>query len=200
MGELGRSLAGALRLVFLDKTAAARFPADRAGALRSFWVFLALLPGVVALDTVERWMGHPLTPLGDGTALATIPVARAIPATLLAYLIGTFGYFLMVERILHLQGNGALFPRFIAAFNWSGIIALLVALPLAVLAHSGLLSMPMGAAIMAVTYFWSLFYEAYVTRAVLGCGWLTATGFVLLDVVVSDLTTTLVHGPLMAVS
>ncbi|MDZ5646494.1 hypothetical protein [Nitrospirillum sp. BR 11828] len=200
MGELGRGLAGALRLAFLDKTAADRFPADRAGALRSFWVFLVLLPGVVALDTVDRWMGHPLTQLGDGGAAATIPLARAIPAALLAYLIGTFGYFLMVERILHLMGGRAQFARFVAAFNWSGIVALLVALPLSILAHSGRVSLPMGAAIMAVTYLWSLFYEAYVTRAALGCGWLTAIGFVCLDVITSDLATTLVHGPLLAVS
>ncbi|TWB41744.1 hypothetical protein FBZ90_107115 [Nitrospirillum pindoramense] len=198
MGELGRSLVSALRLAFLDKTAADRFPADRAGALRSFWVFLVLLPGVVALDTVDRWMGHPLTPLGDGGVAATIPLARAIPATLLAYLIGTFGYFLMVECILRLMGSRTQFPRFIAAFNWSGIVALLVALPLSILAHSGHVSMPMGAAIMAVTYFWSLFYEAYVTRAALGCGWVTATSFVILDVITSDLATTLVHAPLMA--
>ncbi|MEA1677256.1 hypothetical protein [Nitrospirillum sp. BR 11163] len=199
MGELGRSLAGALHLAFLDKTAAARFPADRAGALRSFWVMLILLPGLVALDTVDRWMGHPLVLVGEGPATApVVPLAQAIPSLLLAYTIGTLAYFLMVERILHLQGNGALFPRLVAGFNWSGVVALIVVLPLAALAHTGWLSTPMALSIVWVSYFWNLFYEAYVARAILGTGWITATGFVFLDVVTTELASTLVRGPLMA--
>ncbi|MEE3625914.1 hypothetical protein UCD39_18310 [Nitrospirillum sp. BR 11752] len=199
MGELGRSLAGALRLAFLDKTAADRFPADRAGALRSFWAMLILLPGLAALDTVDRWMGHPIVLVGEApTSTPMVPLTQAILSLLLAYIIGTLAYFLMVERLLHLQGNAAVFPRLVAGLNWSGVVALIVVLPLAALAHTGWLSTPMALAIVWVTYFWNLFYEAYVARAILGTGWITAAGFVMLDVITTELAFALVRGPLMA--
>ncbi|WP_044558619.1 hypothetical protein [Azospirillum sp. B4] len=200
MGDLGRGLAGALRLAFLDKRGAALFPADRAGALRSFWVLLVLLPGVVALDTVDRWMGHPLPPLEGSAPAAIVPLARSVPASLLAFIIGTFGYLLMVDRILRLQGMAPQFARFIAATNWSSVVTLALLLPLTVLTHSGLVSLPLAAAIQVVAFLWTLFYEAYVVRATLASGWLTAIGFVILDVATTDLISTLVHGPLTAVS
>ncbi|MBB6252427.1 hypothetical protein [Nitrospirillum iridis] len=199
MGELRRGLAGALRLAFLDKAGAALFPDDRAGALRSFWVLLVLLPGVVALDTVDRWMGHPLAPLSGASAPETIVLlARGVPATLLAFAIATFGYLVMVDRILRLQGMGRHFARFVAATNWSSVVTLALLLPLTMLTHSGLISLPLAAAIQVAAFFWTLIYEAYVVRAVLGGGWLTATGFVILDVATTDLVSTLVHGPLTA--
>lgn len=126
------------------------------------------------------------------------PLIQAVPAALLNFVIATLAYLLMADRILAVRGSRAQFPQFVAASNWASVTILAVMLPVMAFAHSGVLSTPAAAAVQVTAFLWSLFYEAYVFRAVLGSGWLTATGFVFLDIITSDLVSTLVRGPLVA--
>ena len=146
------------------------------GTARSFWAALLCLPAFLGL----RLLGE----AGEGAP----DTALAVIAELLGYAITWAGFALASLGMATRLGRAELWPRFIAAWNWSNVVQYLV---LAVL-----LSVPEGGFGMVLTLVavgYALWLEAFVTRTALRIGWGTAAGFVAFDLALSLMVTGVVQ-------
>ena len=139
------------------------------GAWRSFAAALICLPAFLALRV-----------FGWGAELPAGGLGRALAAELIGYAIAWVGFALLSLAMVRVWGKEALWPRFIAAWNWTNIVqycALLAGtLPAAAGAPDWLAQ---GCALAALGY--AVWLEWFVTRQALGVPPLRATALVLTD-------------------
>ncbi|UFN50534.1 hypothetical protein LPC08_07930 [Roseomonas sp. OT10] len=146
------------------------------GTVRSFWAALICLPAFLGL----RLLGE----AGESTPDSL----QAVLAELLGYVITWAGFALASLGMAVRLGRAALWPRFIAAWNWANVVQYLVLSVL--LLFSGEILGPV-AGLLAVGY--ALWLEGFVTRTALQIGWGTAAGFVAFDLAISLLVTGVVQ-------
>ena len=105
---------------------------------------------------------------------------RALAADLIAYVCSWAGFALASRPVAEAMGRGALWPRFIAAWNWANLVQYLV---LAVLTLPALMGLPgllvdtLG--LLGLGY--AMWLQWFAARAALGVSGLRAAGFVALD-------------------
>lgn len=105
---------------------------------------------------------------------------RALAADLIAYVCSWAGFALASLPVAEAMGRGALWPRFIAAWNWANLVQYLV---LAVLTLPALMGLPgllvdtLG--LLGLGY--AMWLQWFAARAALGVSGLRAAGFVALD-------------------
>ena len=105
---------------------------------------------------------------------------RALAADLIAYVCSWAGFALASLPVAEAMGRGALWPRFIAAWNWANLLQYLVlallTLP-ALMGLPGLLVDTLG--LLGLGY--AMWLQWFAARAALGVSGLRAAGFVALD-------------------
>ena len=146
-------------------------PADaaRTVAIRSFWAALLCLPAFICLQLMDLWQA-PVPP----------HAARGFALQLLGYGIDWAGFALISHAIATATGRAALWPRFIAAWNWCNVVqyVLLVAASL-----PPLLGLPsiVGETAWLAASGWALWIEWYAARLALDITGVQAIGLVALD-------------------
>jgi hypothetical protein len=117
---------------------------------------------------------------GAGAAVGADP-ARAITADVIAYACSWAGFALASIPLAEAMGRRALWPRFIAAWNWSNLVQYLVvtALTLPVLVGAPrMLSDTLG--LVGLAY--AVWLQWFATRAALRIPGLQAAAFVIMDI------------------
>ena len=120
-----------------------------------------------------------LRAFGPGAAAAVDP-ARALFADILAYVCSWAGFAVASLPMAEAMGRRALWPRFIAAWNWSNLVQYIVLAALtvpAMLGLGGIVADLLG--LVGLAY--ALWLQWFVARAALMVSGLRAIAFVLLD-------------------
>jgi hypothetical protein len=138
-------------------------------AARSFWAVPLCLPAFICLHL-----------LGMTDSAAPGEPARAFAMDLLGFVIGWVGFALLSHRLAGVLGRGALWPRFIAAWNWCNLLQYLFLLLAAVPTVMGLPDFIAETAWL-VAMGWALWLEWFVTRLTLAVPGRTAAALVALD-------------------
>jgi hypothetical protein len=149
-----------------------------AGAWRSCWAALVCLPAFLALRADDP-------PLRG--------VLGALLQDIVLFTLGWFGFLVMSERLVAMMGRAALWPRFVAAWNWSNVVqygAMLVTLLLP--AHLG--APPLVTQTLALVGLgYAIWLEWFVTRWALQATRLQATALVGADLALGMLVQSLMR-------
>ncbi|MBO1075369.1 hypothetical protein [Roseomonas marmotae] len=165
--ELRAGLRGALMLARGRAEGIMLMPLSAAGAGRSFWAAVFCLPIFLLLRVV----------------LSDVPLSsRGLLAELCGFTVGWAGYALASLPMALAAGRGALWPRFLAAWNWASFVQYGVILLLALLAGLGLPGwLVQGMELAGLGY--ALWLQWFATALALQISGARAAGFVLLDLV-----------------
>lgn len=172
--EASYALFGAWRLAHFDLQGTTYFDRSPRGALRSFWVAAILLPAyviMVLLHLIER--------------PAAIAPAALVLVHGVAYLIGWTAYQVTVLWLARFMDREAEGFGYIAMYNWSQLLIMLMVLPVSALrvgqmlpeGLTGLLELLVNLAVIA--YLW------FIARAGLQVGPFAAMGLVAVDLTLS---------------
>lgn len=117
-----------------------------------------------------------------GTAAAPgVDGVRALAADLIAYACSWAGFALASLPVAEAMGRRALWPRFIAAWNWSNVVQYVVLGVLTLPAAFGLPGM-IADTVGLLGLGYAVWLQWFATRAALGVTGLRAAAFVALDV------------------
>ncbi len=138
-------------------------------ARRSFWAIAVALPGFLALHLMD-WAveGRPHA------------AGRLLAHDLAGYVIGWLGFAVMSHRLMRDFGREALWPRFIAAFNWCSVVQYLLLVVAGLPPLLGLADW-IGETAWLVATFWALWLEYFATRLTLQLTRMQAWAMVALD-------------------
>ena len=159
---------------------------DMAGALHSFWAIPVALPPILVLR-VMAWVESGV-PARAGHTLAR---------DLLVYLASWLAFAVLSHRMAEGLGRGALWPRFIAIWNWCNVVGNILIMVGAIPGFVGAPGM-IDQAAQIVVLGWALWLEWFAVRLSLGVGPLLAVYFVILDQMVGlglAATAALLGGP-----
>lgn len=163
-----RGIAGALMLARGRVGGIDAFEATMEDARASFLAAALCLPIFLLLR------------LAGGPALLAPDPARAIAADLIAFACSWAGFALLSLPMAEAMGRRALWPRFIAAWNWVNLVQYCVMALLSVPELLGLSGMVADAmALLGLGY--ALWLQWFATRLGLGLSGPRAAGFVALD-------------------
>ena len=162
------ALAGAARLMRFDRRGAEAFGADLGAVWASFWA-------------------APLTAPLYVIYLNAIGADRGLAIETIAYVMQWTAFPLAMVTVSDLMGKSTdqLF-RFICATNWSGVLAALVATPVAVVALAGP-DAAKGSLILFGAWLFLLAYQGFVAMATLQASSVAAAGIVALSVVIGQM-------------
>lgn len=110
---------------------------------------------------------------------------------LLGYVIGWVGFVLLSHFIAVRSGRGALWPRYVAAWNWCSVVQYIVVAAAGLIAAAGVVPDVVAETIWLVSVGWALWLEYFLARAALGFGVLASTGMVALSYLVATLMASL---------
>lgn len=180
MRDVGAGLHAALRLArghadgLALLTPAADAPPDSAlaTASRSFWAAPLCLPAFLCLHLLD-WAQQ----------AAPLPPARSFALDLLGFGIGWVAFALVSRELAARMGREALWPRFIAVWNWCNVVQYLM---LVLAALPVLLHLPdwVAQTVWLVAMGWALWLEWFAARLALDIAPLTAAGLVAIDVLI----------------
>ena len=172
--EIVYGIYGAYRLCRFDAHGLAYFNASRQGFWRSFFAAVLIAPAAFLITAVHS----------DGVAVQAGPLRIALIEGL-AYVILVFAYPVVVHPLCRLLDREPNYITYVIAYNWAGVIQNLLVLPVALLAHSGVLPSALAnlaeLAIMGVT----LVMSWYIAKAALRVPSGMAVAFVAVDMVIS---------------
>lgn len=169
---------------------------ELARARHSFVAALFCLPFFIGLRLIDIITAK----IGDDPGRASLPWAdldwsvadaRAMAITLCGFVIGWAGFAIASHRFAARIGRAALWPRFIALWNWCNLVQYGL---LAVAAVIGLAALPWWAVQTAalVALGWALWLEWFMTRFALAIPGLLAVALVALDVAIGMTVTAIV--------
>lgn len=146
--------------------------ADLAGAARSFWAIPVALPPIIVLR-VMAWVEAGVPPRAGHILLRD----------LLVYVVSWLFFVLISHRLAQSFDREALWPRFIATWNWCNVVGNILVMAGAIPGFLGAPTMVDQVA-QVVVMGWALWLEWYATRLALGVGALLAVYIVALDQIV----------------
>lgn len=170
---IAAGLAGAFLLGRGRPEGMALVEASPAGAWRSFAAAAICLPAFLALR-VFGWAaaGPPLTGL-----------SRPLAAELIGYALGWVVFALATLPIAQGFGRAAVWPRFIAAWNWTTVVQYLLWLALAVPVALGVGGLLMQGLTLAA-FGYAMWLEWFVVRTALALPGMRAAALVLMDLAI----------------
>jgi hypothetical protein len=141
----------------------------RLAARRSFWAIAVALPGFLALHLMD-WAveGRPQH------------AGRLLAHDLAGYLIGWLGFAVLSHRLMRDFGRAALWPRFIAAWNWCSVVQYMLLVVAGLPPLLGLADW-VGQTTWLVAIFWALWLEYFAARLTLQLTRVQAWAMVALD-------------------
>jgi hypothetical protein len=129
--------------------------AEMAVAARSFWAVAVCLPAFLCLHLMD-WAGGGMPPAP----------AQSLSLDFMGYIIGWVGFALLSHGLARFMGRGALWPRFITAWNWCNVVQYLMLVAAGMPALLGLPA-PLSQTAWLVAMGWALWLEWYATRLAL---------------------------------
>ena len=166
---MARGIAGALLLAGGKVVGAAAFAPTMEDARASFLAALFCLPIFLLLRAGSSPAGMVLDPV------------RSVVGDLIAFVCSWAGFALASLPIAEAMGRRTLWPRFIAAWNWSNLVQYVV---LGVLTMPAMLGMPAFIAdslgLLGLGY--AIWLQWFVTRTALAVTGLRAAAFVAVDI------------------
>lgn len=126
--EIVYGVYGAYRLCRFDAQGLAYFNASREGFWRSFFAAVLVAPAAFLITALHV----------DKAAIHAGPLRIALIEGL-AYVILVFAYPVTVFPLCRLLDREANYITYVIAYNWAGVIQMLLVLPFALLAASGVL-------------------------------------------------------------
>ena len=183
--EVLACLYGSWRLALFDPSGLACFPTGVAAAARSFWAAALLAPAYALLVTMR---------LGDDAG--QISLAQLLVVEVIAYVISWTAYPLLMDDMSRILDCSGRYPIFLPVYNWSAVLQMAVYLPAVALGESGLLSPEMSETVGVMSTVVVMVYQWFVTRVALEVSNFTATGLVILDLVLSMFISGLADGML----
>jgi hypothetical protein len=175
----------AAQLMRFDSRGLAALDSNPGAAVLSFYAAVILVPGVAILVALQQTSGGQTLSFAYVSALS------------LSYIVAWLFYLTAIERLSRWMGVGARFPAFVAAYNWTMAVQVLVFVPTVLLA-SFLLPDAAGTAVILMVNLLLLVCQSFVTQTALSIGAGAAVGFVALDVICGVLINTLAGAILRA--
>lgn len=175
VGEAGRGIFGAWRLLHGDRSGLGWFDTSITGYWRSFAAAIIAFPAYAALVAISA-ADYP----------GEINWSGLIAVEAIAYLIDWFAFPLAAIYICDWMGKGAEYTRLIVALNWAKVIEVSVMVPTALvasLAPGGVLTM-----IPVVIFLSILVYHWWVTKVALGATTGEAVMVTLINVMIGIIT------------
>jgi hypothetical protein len=172
--EASYALFGAWRLAHFDLQGTAYFDRSPQGALRSFWVAAILLPAyavMVLLHLIER--------------PPTLGPAALVLVHGVGYLVGWTAYPVAMLWLARLLDREAECFGYIAMYNWSQVLIMVVALPVSALRVGQMLPDGVTSLVELILNLAVMAYLWFIARAGLRVGPFAAMGLVALDLTLS---------------
>jgi hypothetical protein len=176
--EVALALAGAWRLAFLDRAGLGYFDRSAAGAQRSFWVAVVVVPAYILTMLLSLW-----------DFLPGLSVPRLLAMLGLIAVIPWCAFALGMGHIADALNRRRQYPGWLCAYNWCQVIAAGVMLPATAIQASGLLPAALGDTLIAAVNILLLVIEGFVARAALDIGLPAAIGIVILDLTLTLMVT-----------
>ena len=183
--EISRSVYGAWRLALLDTGGMTYFDLSIGGFWRSFGAAFVTLPLYIYFVAVTF----------EGTE-ATMTAFVLVKA--LAYAVGWIAFPVVMIGLAPLLGLSARYIDFIVVTNWGSVLRSVVFVPINTLAGFGDAATGFGAMLYFVTMAAALAYQWYITRTSLQTNGITASGLVIVDLLLGFLVVILFRPPGLA--
>jgi len=186
LSEIAYGLYGAWRLLRRDPGGMQFLRADEEGFWNSFFAAVLVAPGYAVLVGLHLADGGP-----SADAVSTVLIhLEAYAITWIAYPVALHFLCIGLEREER-------WVAFVVALNWTKVVQLVLYLPLALVANSGLLGPGGGSLVTLVAMGLVLTYQWYVTRTALDLPGMTAAGLTGIDLVLGIFITTAADAALM---
>ncbi len=167
---ISAGLIGASRLARGDRDGMRGMETTPLGAARSFWVAAICLPFFLILRFVD--------------ADSEVATLRGVTAELIGYAVSWVLFPLFARHLAAGFGREALWPRYVAAWNWCNVVhyvlLLVLAMPALFGASEGLTAL-LSIAVLA----YGIWLSWFVARTAFAIHGSAAAGFVLLDLALS---------------
>ena len=183
--EVLTGLYGAWRLARLDRRGMGFFDDSTSGLIKSFFAAALVAPGFILLMALYL----PASVLEAG-------ISRLVVVLTIAYVLSWTVFPVMVHQICLNIGKDDRFAAYIVAINWARVVQTAVLLPIAAIAQFELLGSGIGNFLNTATYILILVYFWFVSRTALDIGGFAAAGFLLLDVITSEMIFAIAQGML----
>jgi hypothetical protein len=168
--EIATALQGAVLLARGRREGLRYMDTSRAGALRSFWAAAIGLPAAI-----------PLILLRHGYFPPRIDDTETLLVEAIAYAIGWTAFPVLAHLAARIADRAALFPRVVAAYNWTSLVQLGVLLIASPLALADILPAPLDTLLELALRLALLAYLAFTIRVALDLGWAAAIGLALVE-------------------
>ncbi|CAK0777515.1 Yip1 domain-containing protein [uncultured Gammaproteobacteria bacterium] len=172
--EICQGLIGSYRLARLDRSGMSLFDTSAAGALRSFFAALLVLPSYILLFLLRQ-----------PEQLTTPPLDWIVVVETLAYVVSWTAYPVLMIWLTRFLDRGQRFTGFLAAYNWSAPIQMMVYLPVMAIAQAGILPDGLGESLTLAVTLGLLAYQWFITQVALDLPPSTSSALVLLDFILS---------------
>lgn len=186
LGEVGVGLRGLWRLVRFKPDFVLYFDRSPAGARRSFWLALPILPVYLAVQLPA--IVEAAKTAGDGRAFGTLLIAY--PVLWVAFPLVLLLAAKLIER--EAQSFGA-----VVVYNWLNVLVMATALPIVLGRLAGLDADLLATADLA-TYIFYYVVECYALRLLLGTNLGIALALTITDLAVSQIVSGLVATMMLA--
>ena len=170
------ALSGAMRLARFDAKGTYFFNATLAGFWNSFWAAAVILP-LQALEMALLWELRGTTD--------TLPVFLGIGLSSNA--VSWLGFLLAMVYIARISGREHRYLAYAIANNWTGMLIVVLSVPVEIAQLTGVLTGDLLAFALAVTYLYRFVLPWFVARHALNLSVLAAIGVVALDVLISGI-------------
>jgi hypothetical protein len=172
-----RSIFGAWLLANFNPAGLDLLDRTRAGALRSFFAALLVLPAHALLVIIQHW--------GEwgGPALAVW-----IPVEMISYVVRWTVFPVAMIRLSVLLGRGERYPGLVCAYNWSSAMQSLLYVPALLFAYADILPDNLAEGLVFGVIMAMITYQWFVTRVALAIGPLPAAALVFVDLFLSSVT------------
>lgn len=168
--EIAAGIYGAWRLAHFKPDGIRWIDGSLAGARRSFWVALLVLPAALVLMTLRFSI---FTPRADELRIVLVEV--------ISYAIGWTAFPVIGHLAARVADRLHHFPRLVAAYNWSNVLQIAVLVVAAPISHGGILPGPIGQILGLVVQAALLAYLAFVIRTALDVPWGAAIGLAMVE-------------------
>ncbi|UCH75822.1 MAG: hypothetical protein JSU82_08355 [Rhodospirillales bacterium] len=136
LDELTTGVFVAWRLFLGDAQAVALLDDSRAGARKSFWCAALILPPTVAIWALQHATAS-AAPGNFGVLVEKAGLARTLTVLAVFYVIGWTAWPVLMHWLAGFLGAGRHYFRYLAAYNWSATVVVILTLLYAVIDCSG---------------------------------------------------------------
>lgn len=166
LDEMTTGVFVAWRLFLWDDKAVALIDDSRGGALKSFWCAALILPALSAIWALQH--ATPTNAPGNfGVLVEKAGLARTLAGLAVFYVIHWTAWPVLMHGIAAFLDSGRYFFRYLAAYNWSAAVIVMLHILYAVVDYSGIASKQVMVlfSFAILTVMWA--YHWFILRKVL---------------------------------